>query len=102
MGAGRAVSAARICRALPRDPGLMLNAVFRLLHTGASWRDLPERFGPWETVFNTFSRWLAGVFERILEALQIRFDREGSRSLAALEHVSKNSPSTSTRWIPSL
>ena len=62
----------------PRNPRMMLNAVFWLLHTGAPWRDLPERFGPWKTAFNTFSRWRkAGAFERILEALQIQLDREG-------------------------
>lgn len=61
-----------------RDPRQMLNAIFWLLHTGAPWRDLPERFGPWQTVYNTFSRWrTAGIFERILEALQIQLDREG-------------------------
>lgn len=61
-----------------RDPRTMLNAMFWLLHTGAPWRDLPERFGPWKTVYNTFARWRkAGVFQRMLDALQIRLDREG-------------------------
>jgi transposase len=62
----------------PRDPRQILNAIFWLLHTGAPWRDLPERFGPWQTVYNTFSRWrAAGVFDRILEALRIQLDRDG-------------------------
>ncbi len=62
----------------PRDPRLVINAIFWVLHTGAPWRDLPERFPPWKTVFNTFSRWSkAGVIDRLLTALRIRLDRDG-------------------------
>ena len=40
------------------------------LRTGAPWRDLPERLGPWQTVYHYFNRWREeGVFDRILEAL---------------------------------
>jgi transposase len=60
------------------DPRLMLNAIVWILRTGAPWRDLPERFGPWQTAYDHFSKWRRdGVFERILEALQIRLDRAG-------------------------
>jgi len=46
--------------------------------TGAPWRDLPERSGPWQTVYNYFARWRReGVFDRILGQLQIRLDAEG-------------------------
>jgi transposase len=62
----------------PRDPRLVINAIFWILHTGAPWRDLPERFPPWKTVFNTFARWSkAGVVDRLLKALRIRLDRDG-------------------------
>jgi transposase len=33
-----------------RDPRVMLNGIFWIFGRGASWRDLPERFGPWQTV----------------------------------------------------
>ncbi len=60
------------------DPRLMLNAIVWILRTGAPWRDLPERFGPWQTAYDHFSKWRRdGFFERILEALQIRLDRAG-------------------------
>jgi transposase len=49
-----------------------------VLRTGAPWRDLPERFGPWQTVYDRFQRWQCeGLFDRILEQLQIRLDAEG-------------------------
>lgn len=57
---------------------LVLNGIFWILHTGAPWRDLPERFGPWQTIYHHFARWRReGVFARIVEALQIKLDRKG-------------------------
>jgi len=62
-----------------REPRIMLNGILWLLRTGAPWRDLPERFGPWQTVYEYFSTWQSnGTFVRILEALQIRLDRDGN------------------------
>jgi len=61
-----------------RDRRVLLNAIFWILHTGAPWRDLPERFGPWQTVYHHFAKWRReGVFARIVEALQIRLDDRG-------------------------
>jgi transposase len=62
----------------PSDPRLMLNGIFWILATGAPWRDLPDRFGPWQTVYDHFRNWRkSGVFGRIVEALQIKLDRQG-------------------------
>ncbi len=56
----------------------MLDGIFWILHTGAPWRDLPERFGPWQTVYDHFSRWRkAGVFAAVVEALQVKLDKDG-------------------------
>ena len=63
----------------PRDPRVMLNAALWILRTGAPWRDLPERYGPWQTAYEYFNAWRAdGTYDRILDALQIRLDRDGN------------------------
>jgi transposase len=62
----------------PADPRQMLNGIFWVLGTGAPWRDLPERYGPWQTVYDYFRKWRkSGVFAAIVEALQIKLDQEG-------------------------
>jgi transposase len=62
----------------PADGRKMLNGMLWILRSGAPWRDLPERFGPWQTVYDYFRNWRAdGTFDRILQALQIRLDRQG-------------------------
>jgi transposase len=61
-----------------RDRRVMLNGVFWILATGAPWRDLPERFGPHQTVYDYYANWRRdGVFAGILQALQIKLDDEG-------------------------
>ena len=63
----------------PSDPRLMLNGILWILRTGSPWRDLPERFGPWQTVYDHFAKWRAlGAYDRILEALHIRLDADGT------------------------
>ena len=61
-----------------KDHRPILNGIFWVLRTGAPWRDLPERYGPWHTVYDRFQRWQQeGLFDRILERLQLRLDQEG-------------------------
>ena len=61
-----------------RDHRVVLSAILWVLRTGAPWRDLPGRFGPWSTAWNRFRRWTAaGIWPRVLEALQRAADREG-------------------------
>ncbi len=56
----------------------MVNGILWLDKTGAPWRDLPERYGPWRTVASRYYRWLhAGVWARVLAALQAQGDRQG-------------------------
>ena len=61
-----------------KDHRTVLNGILFRLRTGAPWRDLPERYGPWETVYSRFRRWQqAGVWARVLAALQADADASG-------------------------
>jgi transposase len=53
------------------DNRLFLDAVLWIARTGAAWRDLPDRFGNWNSAWRRFDRWSrAGVWRRVFEALQ--------------------------------
>ena len=61
-----------------KDHRTVLNGIFWILHTGAQWRELPERYGHWKTVYDRFRRWQRdGTLERMLERLQMRLDADG-------------------------
>jgi transposase len=56
----------------------MLNGMLWRLNTGAPWRDLPERFGPWQTVYHRFNALRkSGLIDRIIERLQLRLNEAG-------------------------
>ena len=69
----------------PRKPGaprkddrLVINGILWKLATGAPWRDLPERYGPWQSVYTRFRRWtVAGVWDQIFAAVQRQADVAG-------------------------
>lgn len=68
---------ARVSAVLPRrrgptaDDRLFVNAVLYVAKTGLPWRDLPDRFGPWNTAWRRFDRWARrGVWQAVFEALQ--------------------------------
>jgi transposase len=68
----------------PRDRRRLLNGMLWIHATGAQWRDLPERYGPWETVASQFYRWVrAGVWQTVLAALQQQADAQGQLDWSA-------------------
>ena len=53
-----------------KDNRLFVNAVFFVGKTGIPWRDLPERFGNWNSVWRRFDRWCkAGIWQRLAQTL---------------------------------
>ncbi len=60
------------------DHRMVMDAMFWVLSTGAPWRDLPEEFGPWKTVYERCRAYrMDGTFDRIVERLQIKLDENG-------------------------
>ncbi len=58
---------------------LMANAILWILRTGAPWRDMPESYGSWNTVYTRFSRWSKqGIWRDILNILS-RFSDDEAR-----------------------
>jgi transposase len=56
----------------------MINGMLWILRTGAPWRDLPERYGPWRTVASRFYRWCRlGIWQHVLQALHGQADAAG-------------------------
>jgi transposase len=54
----------------PANHRLVLDGIFWIARTGSPWRDLPEEFGKWSSVYRQFRRWtLTGLWEKILGAL---------------------------------
>ena len=54
----------------PANHRLVLDGIFWIARTGSPWRDLPEEFGKWSSVYRQFRRWtLSGLWEAIMEAL---------------------------------
>ncbi|MEV0305921.1 IS5 family transposase [Streptomyces prasinus] len=71
-----------IPRAATGRPGVedrrVINGMVYKIRTGISWRDLPERYGPWQTVYTRFRRYaIDGVFTRALQQIQARVDAAG-------------------------
>ena len=59
------------------DNRLFVEAVLYRYRAGIPWRDLPERFGPWQIVWQRFDRWAkSGVFDRVFNVLASDHDNE--------------------------
>lgn len=97
----------------------MVSAILFRERTGITWRDLPERFGPWKTIYQRKRRWaMDGTWTRICDALRIDCDAEegedwtvsvdstsirahqhaaGARRAPAADHPKKGTPQGTKR-----
>lgn len=61
-----------------RDHRTIINGILWKLRTGAPWRDVPERYGPWQTLADRLYRWRRdGTWDRILAHAQTKSDAVG-------------------------
>jgi transposase len=61
-----------------RDHRQIINGILWKLRTGAPWRDVPDRYGPWRTVYARFVRWQQdGTWDRLLAHVQTTSDAVG-------------------------
>ena len=57
------------------DDRTVLNGIVWKIRAGAAWRDVPARYGPWQSLYSRFRRWaLDGTFTRMLAAVQAERD----------------------------
>jgi transposase len=55
----------------------VINGILWGLATGVPWRDAPERYGPWQTLYERFARWTDdGTWERVRRALLAEMQRQ--------------------------
>jgi transposase len=61
-----------------KDHRKVINGILWKLRTGAPWRDLPSRYGPWQTCYDRFVRWRRdGTWDRLLAHVQSKSDAVG-------------------------
>lgn len=61
-----------------KDHRQVLNGMLWILCSGAPWRDLPERYGSWQTVYDRFRRYrIEGFFDVVLSRLQLELNEDG-------------------------
>lgn len=61
-----------------RDHRQVINGILWRLRVGAPWRDMPERYGPWQTCYDRFIRWRRdGTWDRLLALAQSAADAAG-------------------------
>ncbi|MFF9984707.1 IS5 family transposase [Streptomyces erythrochromogenes] len=76
-----------------RDHRQVIDGILHRVRTGVQWRDLPERFGPWKTVYERHRLWSAdGTWERLLQQVQAAADAAGE-----IDCTSRSTPRSSAR-----
>lgn len=67
----------------PKNLRAQFEGVVWKFRSGAQWREMPERFGPWQTVYDRFRYWrMAGVFTTLLDGVIAEAARQGKVDLS--------------------
>src|SRR5665213_2695252 len=87
-------------RGVPRvDDRRVLNGIFFVLRSGMPWRDLPERYGPYTTIYNRFNRWRkAGVWDRMMDAITAAYDGDVQMIDSSSIRVHQHAAGAKKRW----
>lgn len=76
----------------PKDNRMVFHAILWVARSGSAWRDLPERYGSWKTVYSRFCKWRDnGTLQRIFEALSADADYENLSIDSTLVRVHQHS-----------
>ena len=68
----------------PCDRRTVVDGILWILRTGSPWRDLPDQFGPWQTVWRLFDRWDGdGTLDAILNQLRATAADAGEEDVPA-------------------
>lgn len=71
-----------------KDHRRVLNGILWRVRSGAAWRDIPPRYGNWQTLYSRFRRWReAGIWQRLLDGVQsdARDDEQLEETLALID-----------------
>lgn len=71
-----------------KDHRTVLDGILWRVRSGAAWRDIPPRYGNWQTLYSRFRRWReAGIWQRVFEAMRAdaRADKQLEETLAMLD-----------------
>ena len=54
----------------PLNPRTVFNGILWILKSGGRWRDLPARYGNWNSIYHKFRQWCSlDLFDRLLKVL---------------------------------
>lgn len=91
------------CGVTAKDNRLFVEAVLWIARTGAPWRDLPESFGRWHTVYMRYNRWSRkGIWQRIFDTIADDPDLEQLMIDGSIVRVHQHGASKKTRKMSKL
>ena len=75
-----------------KDNRTIMNGIVWLARSGAPWRDLPERYGSWKTVYSRFCKWIEdGILDNIFRILSLEAELEESSIDASIIQAHQHS-----------